>query len=57
MFVAASSTEEAKTIASTLVREKLVACVNIIPGVQSIYEWEGNIEESNEMILMIKVIT
>lgn len=55
MYVTASSPEEGKKIASALVANKLVACVNIIPGVQSVYEWEGKVEESNEVLLMIKV--
>ncbi len=33
---------------------KLAACVNIIPGLISVYEWEGKIETDDEMLLMIK---
>ena len=36
---------------------KLAACVNIIPGVTSVYEWEGKIENDSELILMIKTRT
>jgi len=55
MFVTTGSREEAKIVAQGLVRRKLVACVNIIPHVESVYEWDGQIEESQEFLLMIKV--
>ena len=46
--------ETAKTIARVLVKEKLVACVHIIPRIESIYRWQGKIEETNEYILLAK---
>jgi len=54
LFATASSEEEAQRISRALVEKKLVACVNIIPNVMSIYEWEGKLEESKEYLLMIK---
>ena len=44
----------ASAIARHLVECKLAACVNIAPGVKSIYRWQGVIEESNEIMLIIK---
>lgn len=46
--------ETAETIANTLVDEELAACVNIIPGMRSIYLWEGKRESSQEHLLLIK---
>ena len=49
-----ASAEEATTVARHLVEERLAACVNILPGVQSIYHWQGAIEEATECTLLIK---
>ena len=43
-----------RQIARTLVDERLVACVNIVPGVQSVYRWEGVIEEAQEDLMVMK---
>jgi len=56
-FVTVPNEELGKKIARGLLENKLAACVNIIPGVKSIYEWQGKIEEDNELILMIKTRT
>lgn len=46
--------DSAKTIARELVESKLGACVNILPGITSIYHWQNGIEEDQEYILIIK---
>lgn len=43
-----------KKIAQELVTEKLAACVNIIPGVQSFFSWVGKVDTANEHMLVIK---
>lgn len=57
VYVTTPNDESAKRIARALVTEKLAACVNIIPGIQSIYFWEGRINEDAEYLLMIKTAT
>ncbi len=54
IYATAGSPEEALTLAKTLVEERLVACVNIIDGVASIYRWEGNIDSETESIMIAK---
>jgi periplasmic divalent cation tolerance protein len=41
-------------IAGTLVTKRLAACVNIMPGLTSIYEWEGKLENEAEFLLIVK---
>ena len=46
---------EAEKLANTVVTEGLAACVNIIPGVLSVYKWQGEIHRDQECTLIIKV--
>jgi periplasmic divalent cation tolerance protein len=48
------SAEEAERIARSLVEKRLAACVSLIPGVRSIYRWKGAIEDSQEVLIVIK---
>lgn len=47
-------TEAAETIANILVDQGLAACVNIIPGLRSVYRWQGRREQAEELLLVIK---
>jgi periplasmic divalent cation tolerance protein len=46
--------EMAQSIGRELVGQQLTACVNILPGVHSIYTWEGTVEEASEVTVLIK---
>jgi periplasmic divalent cation tolerance protein len=48
------SAEEAAQIARMLVERRLAACVNVLPGVRSIYRWKGKVDETDEVMLVIK---
>lgn len=48
-------TEIARQISDQLVSERLAACANILPSVESIYRWKGNIENGNETLVFFKV--
>lgn len=54
VFCSCPSYEIGQEIATKIVEAKLAACVNIIPGLTSIYSWEGKIETSSEVLLLIK---
>jgi len=46
--------QSAESIAKQLVTERLAACVNIVPSITSIYQWNGNLEKSQEILLIAK---
>ena len=46
--------ETAERIAHRLVEQRLAACVNILPGVQSIYQWRGAVQSESEVLVVIK---
>ena len=48
------SKEEAEKIARALVERRLAACVNIVPGIESVYRWQGKVESETEWMLVIK---
>ena len=50
----ASSRDEANALASELVSRRLAACVNILGPVSSVYHWQGEVENSEEFLLIIK---
>lgn len=54
VLTTAGSKEEAQRIARTLVERRLAACVNVVPQIESVYRWQGNIEEAEEWLLLIK---
>jgi periplasmic divalent cation tolerance protein len=54
LLVTAPSADAAATIARTLVEDGLCACGNVVPGVRSIYRWEGKIQEDAEALLVLK---
>jgi periplasmic divalent cation tolerance protein len=54
VLMTAGSQEEAERIAQALVGDMLAACVNLIPGVTSIYRWEGQIQRDQEWLLVAK---
>lgn len=54
VLTTAGSEDEARKIAHQLVERQLAACVNIVPGIESIYRWQGKVESSQEWLLLIK---
>lgn len=54
VFMTAPNEEEGARIARALVEERLVACVNIIPKIRSIYRWEGKVWDEAEVMMIGK---
>jgi periplasmic divalent cation tolerance protein len=54
VLTTAGSKEEAQRIARTLVERRLAACVNLVQRVESVYRWQGKVEEAEEWLLLIK---
>lgn len=54
VLTTAGSQEEARKIAHALVERKLAACVNIVPQIESVYRWQGKVENATEWLLIIK---
>lgn len=54
IYITAKDENEARSIGETLVKEKIAACVNIIPSVESIYWWKGSVENEKESVLLVK---
>ncbi len=54
VLTTASNPDEATRLARTLVEERLAACATMIPAVQSIYHWQGQVDSSTETILLLK---
>ena len=54
VYVTTSDEHEARRIGSALIDKKLAACVNIIPGMRSIYRWQGKVVNDNECVMLVK---
>jgi periplasmic divalent cation tolerance protein len=54
VYVTAASDALAQTIAAAVVSENLSVCANIIPGMRSVYRWQGKIEQREEVVLILK---
>jgi periplasmic divalent cation tolerance protein len=57
VFVTAANAEQGMEIARALVAEEVVACVNVVERVRSVFRWKGKVEEENEALLVIKTRT
>jgi periplasmic divalent cation tolerance protein len=56
VYTTLPSMEVAETIGSALVGERLAACVNIVPGMVSIYHWQGRLNRDAEVVMIVKTV-
>ena len=54
IYTTLESVDDAKRIGRALVESKLAACVNILPAMTAIYEWQGELQEAGEVVMLIK---
>ncbi|HCM84462.1 MAG TPA: divalent-cation tolerance protein CutA [Rhodospirillaceae bacterium] len=54
IYITAANEQQAMQIGNALVAERLAGCVNIIPHMQSIYRWDGTIQQGKEALLIAK---
>jgi periplasmic divalent cation tolerance protein len=54
VLITVGSEEEAHKMAELLVNEKKAACVNIVPGVNSLFRWKGKMDSARESLLLVK---
>ncbi len=54
VYMTAESPEQARAIAEKLIEERLAACVNLFPGMESIYHWKGKVERDSESAFIAK---
>jgi periplasmic divalent cation tolerance protein len=54
VLTTAATHDEAARLAGALVEERLAACATLIPTVESIYRWEGQVESATETVLLLK---
>src|SRR3712207_2611759 len=54
LYVTTRDRSQALRIGRTLIERRLAACVNVLDGMTSVYEWQGRIEEATEAVLLVK---
>lgn len=54
LYITTKDKPQARMLAKTLLAERLIACANILPEMTSIYEWEGEIQQAEEVVLIAK---
>ncbi len=54
VLTTAANPEEAERLGRTLVEERLAACATLVPAVESIYRWQGQVESATETLLLLK---
>ncbi|OGR38957.1 MAG: dihydroorotate dehydrogenase [Desulfovibrionales bacterium GWA2_65_9] len=54
VYVTAPSLAEAESLARLAVTQRLAACANILPGMRSLYWWQGQLEQADEVVLLLK---
>ena len=54
IVITTKNSDEAHKIARALLEDKLIACANIMPGIQSVFWWEGKVDQAEETMMVLK---
>ncbi len=54
MYITCAGADEAEALGRALVEERLAACANVLPGVRSVYRWQGALQRDAEAALLLK---
>ncbi|MHB8872700.1 MAG: divalent-cation tolerance protein CutA [Myxococcaceae bacterium] len=54
VLVTAPNLDKAAELGRTVVEEGLAACANLVPGLRSIYRWEGKVHDEGEVLMLLK---
>ena len=54
IYTTFESIHQAKDVGHELIKQRLAACMNIVPAMTSIFEWEGEVQETSEAVMLIK---
>jgi periplasmic divalent cation tolerance protein len=54
VYITTSDLDEARRIAGAVVADQLAACANILPEMESVYRWKGEVQSDNEVVLLLK---
>ena len=54
VYMTAGDENEARRIGHALIEARLAACVNVIPGMRSLYRWQGEIQDDREVVIIAK---
>jgi periplasmic divalent cation tolerance protein len=54
LFITTAADEEAQLISRVLLERRMAACINIVPGVSSLFWWQGSIDSAQESLLIVK---
>ena len=54
VFITAADEEEASLISRVLLKQRKAACINIVPGISSLFWWQGRIDSAQESLLVVK---
>lgn len=54
VYMTCETADEAERVGTVLIERRLAACVNMLPGMKSMYWWEGKVEQADEVVLIAK---